>query len=404
MLPKLLPGTTVGRHKDIVPPLPRDVETIARWVKRNVSLDGKHIKAMETGDNSAAYQLVPAGAVPGAVEAGAVTVPGQPAVGEQTGGRASGEKTEGELMAALGADVAANEKLVVNQGDRHTVFKHPTQMLVGGPTKSGKTTLCLRLLREREKMFSHQFRDIYWFYKMENSIRHAKKEFPEINYVEGNVSNKFVDGLDVDSDKLLICDDMQDMVSNNKTLDGLMNIFTRDSHHKNLTVIFLVQDLFLKNMNKVAGQCENVIAMTNGSSLSNILNMGRRQFGPGMSPFLKWALLQVKCHSDHGYLCLSSGADISPCEACKTNIFPGEKNTFFVAKDTPQDRTYLSLKAHAAQGKQTGGQHPTSDQPQPTGNNGGEEGWGEKWRRWQSEHQGTGTPTEGGQTTGQEVR
>lgn len=397
MIPKLLPGTTVGRKKDIVPPMPRVVDTIARWVKRNVTLDGNHIKAMETGDNSAAAQLVPADQFPGAVEAGipTVSVDGVPAPEEQTG-RGPEEKTEGEIEAALGSEVAQHDMIVIPQGDRHTVFKHPTQMLIGGPTKSGKTTLLMRLLRERGQMFSHPFEKIYWFYKMENSIRQARQEFPEINYVEGHVSNKFVEGLDIDSHKMLIMDDMQELVANSKSLEALMNIFTRDSHHKNLTVIFLVQDLFMKNMHKVARQCENVIAMSNGSSGSNIMNMGRRQFGPGTAPFIKWALTQVRLQSTHGYLCLSSGAGISPCESCKTFIFPGEPNTFFVAKGTPQDRTYIALKSHALAGKkdiqkgsgQTAAPTATAILPPPQTipqHHGQSEGWGQKWSRWQKE-------------------
>ena len=119
-------------------------------------------------------------------------------------------------------------------------LKHPSRIIVFGPSGSGKTTLVERLLLYSTEIFGHSFQNIIYI---------SGQAFPSIEYVNcvlikklSELNEDVIDGLNVDQRNLLIFDDNIYL-----TNDRLMSdIFTKLSHHRNLTVILLLQNLFPK--------------------------------------------------------------------------------------------------------------------------------------------------------------
>ena len=120
-------------------------------------------------------------------------------------------------------------------------FKHPFTSIVSGPTGSGKSTFCIRLLQNLKSLCTEQAFNggIYWCYseriavpdqdlsELSNNIR-VHKGVPE------NFENK--NGKPC----LIILDDLLDVVYSKE----VCKLFTKDSHHRNISVILITHNLF----------------------------------------------------------------------------------------------------------------------------------------------------------------
>ncbi|GFS54069.1 uncharacterized protein TNIN_473231 [Trichonephila inaurata madagascariensis] len=106
-------------------------------------------------------------------------------------------------------------------------------MLISGPSNSGQTYFVKKLLDY--EMFKPTPSKIIWCYGAHQTL------FDEISNVE------FIDGLPSDlnqiSNALTIIDDLMSELGGDKKLS---NLFTKGTHHKNISVIFIVLNLFYK--------------------------------------------------------------------------------------------------------------------------------------------------------------
>ena len=119
----------------------------------------------------------------------------------------------------------------------HAYLFHPFTMVITGPTGSGKTRFMWNLLRQRNDIISPAPKNISYFYG------EYQKEFKDLGSV------KFYEGLDeinaveYGDPHLIIIDDLMNESSKSETISDL---FTKGSHHRNLSVILLVQNFFAK--------------------------------------------------------------------------------------------------------------------------------------------------------------
>ena len=122
-------------------------------------------------------------------------------------------------------------------------FKTPSSILVVGPSNSGKTTFVKRLILENIDLFeTWPTRVVYCYGSWQPMFKELKAK--GVTFHEGVPEKK-------DFDKwfakvgggMLIMDDLMADGGDDKTV---MNIFTQHSHHMNLTVLYLTQDLFPK--------------------------------------------------------------------------------------------------------------------------------------------------------------
>ena len=127
-------------------------------------------------------------------------------------------------------------------------FKHPTKIQVSGPTLCGKTRLVLRSLEE-QLVQPFPTRIIWVFSEWQPDYEQARALHPHIELVRG-WSAVLYDSLRQDEKNLLIIDDQMTEAGDSKTLS---NLFTKEAHYKNLTVLYLVQNVYNKS------QCQTYI-------------------------------------------------------------------------------------------------------------------------------------------------
>lgn len=120
-------------------------------------------------------------------------------------------------------------------------FAHPFTMIVYGPTGSGKTSWIRRLIENADVVSDPPPRRIIYFYSIWQPIFSEIKKLG-VEFVK-NLPDDLMSQFDGTIPTWIILDDLMMKAIESEEV-ALM--FTQGSHHLNLSVIFLVQNLFVK--------------------------------------------------------------------------------------------------------------------------------------------------------------
>lgn len=119
-------------------------------------------------------------------------------------------------------------------------FRHPSSILIAGPSGSGKTVFTSDLILDNKALWPNTPDVVHYCYGVwQDGFKAMKAE--GVHFHEGipdtRVSSKwFPNG------GLLVLDDLMEEGGHDKRV---LDLFTKFSHHKSITVIYLTQDLFL---------------------------------------------------------------------------------------------------------------------------------------------------------------
>ena len=118
-------------------------------------------------------------------------------------------------------------------------LSHPFGLLVSGGTKSGKTTFVKQLLTNHKIMIEPSPENIIYFYaEYQDTFGEIQALVPEVQFIHG-LSDDILDSINPNTRNLFIIDDMMG------EKDAIIaKLFTKKSHHGNLSVIYIVQNLF----------------------------------------------------------------------------------------------------------------------------------------------------------------
>ena len=116
---------------------------------------------------------------------------------------------------------------------------HPFGLLVSGGTKTGKTTFVKHLLANVSVMIDPPPENIVYFYsEYQDTFGEIEVLVPGIQFVQG-IPDSMLDSINPQTRNLFIIDDMMG------EKDAIIaKLFTKKSHHGNLSVIYIVQNLF----------------------------------------------------------------------------------------------------------------------------------------------------------------
>jgi len=173
-------------------------------------------------------------------------------------------------------------------------LKSPSTVMVSGPTGSGKTVLLSRLIRMSQEVSDPPPKEIIYCYGV------WQKKFEEL---EGMV--RFHEGMinvqaDIPSDgehRWLIIDDLMDEVGGKDTTNAL---FTKFSHHMNITVFFVVQNLFMKANRTVSVNSHYFFLFKNPRDATTVGNLAKQAF-PGKVAAVQEVFADATL-SPHSYL------------------------------------------------------------------------------------------------------
>jgi len=207
-------------------------------------------------------------------------------------------------------------------------FKHPCTCMVSGPTMSGKTQFVVNLLKY--DMFKPSPQRIIWCYSKDQPLYQTLQDrHPNLELVHGTPTD-LMKSLDPKVTNLVILDDQMSKVGSDKELGEL---FTEGSHHLNLSVIYIVQNLFDKGSQhrKVSLNTQYFVIFKNPRDSGQIRAMASQMYGKN-SKFL------VEAYSDatsekYGYLVIDMRQDTDDKYRVRTKIFPSETCVIYAPKN-----------------------------------------------------------------------
>ena len=189
---------------------------------------------------------------------------------------------------------------------------HPSTCLISGPTGSGKTYFVKKLI------------DYEMFDPMPPTIVYCYGSYQLLFQSMRNV--QFEDGLPPSigslRNALVIIDDLMCELANNSQLSRL---FTKGSHHRNLSVIFITQNLFHqgKEMRNIHLNSHYMVLFKNPRDKSQIMHLAKQMY-PGKSKSFQQAFLDATL-PEFGYLFIDLRPETNDVCRLRTHIFDADK-------------------------------------------------------------------------------
>jgi len=195
-------------------------------------------------------------------------------------------------------------------------FKHPFNCIVSAPTKSGKTELVKKIVVNARHIIEPTPELIIWSHtEWQTTYSDLLNKLPAIKFIEG-LPNFHDLKNNKSTPKLLILDDMMQEMKNDSRLNEL---FTRGSHHWNLSIIHILQNLFFDGIRTSRINAQYLILMKNPSDRLQIKNLGRQLF-PGSRHFEE--SFDDATSKPYGYLLIDLTQTTPDNMRIRSNIFP----------------------------------------------------------------------------------
>lgn len=196
-------------------------------------------------------------------------------------------------------------------------------MIVNGPTQSGKTVFVLKMIDNAETMIEPPPKKIMYCYTEDQPSKFHSYAFNgRVTFLKGLPSMDMFDGK---QPTLLILDDLMEEMD--KTVSEL---FTRGSHHRDLSVVFLTQNMFPKNKHArtISLNAHYLVFYKNPRDVNQFSVLARQMYGSNY----KFALEAFKdaTHEPHGYLLLDLKPQTEDRFRLRTEIFPGQQTYVYV--------------------------------------------------------------------------
>lgn len=190
---------------------------------------------------------------------------------------------------------------------------HPSTCIISGPTGSGKSVFVKKLIDHR--MFQPMPKNIIYCYGAFQPLFNTMKN---VVFEEGLPSY-----LNNVQDTLIIVDDLMSELGGDTRLSKL---FTKGSHHRNISIIFIVQNLFHqgKEMRNINLNSHYLVLFKNPRDKSQVTHLARQMF-PGKNKSFQ-EIFHDATSPAFGYLLLDFHPMTDEHLRMRTGIFPGDKH------------------------------------------------------------------------------
>jgi len=196
-------------------------------------------------------------------------------------------------------------------------FRHPFTAILAGPTGCGKTQFTFRFIREVSTLMSPEPEKIMYCY---GEYQNLFSQYPNVEFNQG-----LPDVTQFDGQKriLLILDDLM-----SESGDDVEKIFTKFSHHRNISIMYLSQNLFYKSkQNRTMSLNAHYLVIFKNPRDSNQL----AGMYAGKEKFLIEAFGDATRHP-YGYLLIDLKPDTDDKIRIRTQIFSDETQVVYVKK------------------------------------------------------------------------
>lgn len=217
----------------------------------------------------------------------------------------------------------------------------PFTLIISGPSSSGKSTLAIYLINNVDYMVDKKIEKIIWCYAEESAADSVKKSLNK------NLDVQFIKGLpesfenNEQTNILYVIDDLM-MESYNKQICSL---FTRGSHHNNLSVILIIQNLFHggKYCRDISLNAKYLLVMKSPRDSYQFRYLAQQIFPEGADSLYR-IYKAVTDEKPHSYLFIDFSQKSHSLLRFRTDIFNRNYSTVYCAPETDGNIKHETFK------------------------------------------------------------
>ena len=215
-------------------------------------------------------------------------------------------------------------------------LSHPSSYIISGSSGCGKTQFTITFLKNWSKLVKDGFPErIVWLYgEYQPVYTEILAIFPTIEFIQG-VPEDVCSMFDAGTRNLCIIDDLMQECSSDK---NVCNLFTKTSHHRNLSVIFITQNLFFqgKESRTISLNAHYIVLFKNPRDKTVVISLAKQMY-PGNVKFMREAY-EDATKEPYGYLFVDLRPDTVEQLRLRTRIFPDEQPSIVYVPKTGSNR------------------------------------------------------------------
>ena len=194
-------------------------------------------------------------------------------------------------------------------------IENSVSVLISGPSNSGKTFFVSKFIKNRDRLMSPPPKRIVWCYTI------WQKAYDEIEaeFVQGVPDFDYFDG----QPTILVLDDLM-----GQDLEKVTKYFTRGSHHLNITVFYLVQNLFFRGIRTISLNSQIVVLFKNPRDSGQLSFFARQAYAKHVKEIE--AIFSDSTRAPHGYLLFDFRSETPDQLRIRTGIFPEDQQFVYV--------------------------------------------------------------------------
>ena len=208
------------------------------------------------------------------------------------------------------------------------IFLHPFTCLIVGPAQSGKTSLLKNLLLHSTILISPNPEKIIYCYSVwQPMFDEIKNLIKNIEFCEGIYN---IDQVDASVNTLIIFDDLMKECESDPSI---FNLFTIDSHHKNISVFLISHNLFSKGKftRTISLNSSYIIVFKNPRDKSQLYVLARQMFPDKIKYFMEAVDDSINSRG-HSYIFLDLKQTTLEKNRVQSGILPGEQRIIYTPK------------------------------------------------------------------------
>lgn len=205
-------------------------------------------------------------------------------------------------------------------------FETPSTFLIAGPTQSGKSHFVQKLIECKEQLFKIPPKAVKYAY---GAWQPAFEEMQKVgvNFHSGVPNRKDLEEWSQTGDHVLIV--LDDVMQEACASPDIMALFTIQCHHKNLTVVFLSQNIFPpgKCARTISLNCHYIVLFKTKRDRLQVQTLGKQILPGEVKHFME--AYQDATSESYGYLVCDLHPGTDKEFQLRTHIFPGEMTWFY---------------------------------------------------------------------------
>ncbi len=216
-------------------------------------------------------------------------------------------------------------------------LKSPFTLMLCGPSSGGKTTFALQLIKQMKPI-----KNLLWLNGEVNALPKQISSLADNVEVSDVIPDTFENLIE---NTLIVIDDLMTSAYTKSICD----LFTKGSHHKNISVILITQNLFHqgKYCRDISLNCKYLVLSKNPRDKSQIYPLARQIYPENPSALVR--VYKEATNNSYGYLFLDLTQTTNDLMRFQTDIFNKNYKTFFCPNKLLSDCD----KNETLEGKQT---------------------------------------------------